>query len=223
MYLHKIPSFIQCFYPNYLWVVSEREKVLYLTFDDGPTEEITEWVLDQLAQFDAYATFFMVGSNIQKYPEIAHKVIDAGHVVGNHTQNHVNGWKTDTRAYLREVLEAQNTIAEYTGYKTHLFRPPHGRITYTQAQYIRKHLEIVMMDTISGDFDRTINPDACVKNVVESAKPGSIVVFHDSLKAWDRLRLALPQTLRHFSNEGYKFASVPTIRSKATCLPKIFA
>ncbi|MEM6632325.1 MAG: polysaccharide deacetylase family protein [Bacteroidota bacterium] len=204
-------------------MIPEREKVLYLTFDDGPTQEITEWVLDQLSQYNAYATFFMVGNNVRRNPEIAHKVIDAGHTVGNHTQNHVNGWKTETRAYLREVLEAQNTISEYTGYKTHLFRPPHGRITYTQAQYIRKHLEIVMMDTISGDFDNKIDAGVCIKNVVESAKPGSIIVFHDSLKAWDRLRLALPETLRHFSEAGYKFASLQPFRPKETGLPKIFA
>ena len=221
MYLHKIPSFIQYFYPKYLWKMPEDNNVLYLTFDDGPTVEITEWVLEQLAAYRAEATFFMVGNNVKRHPEIAHKVIDAGHSLGNHTQNHLNGWKTETDNYLEDALLAQATFWEYTGYRPQLFRPPHGRLTSSQAQKLHSDLDIVMMDVISGDFDTKLSGEACARYVIDHANQGSIVVFHDSQKAWKRLSMALPMVLQHFSELGYSFKGLSPLRDFGPHLPEV--
>ena len=221
MYLHKIPSFIQYFYPKYLWKMPEDKNVLYLTFDDGPTVEITEWVLERLAEYRAEATFFMVGNNVKRHPEIAHKVIDAGHSLGNHTQNHLNGWKTETDNYLEDARTAQATFWEYTGYRPQLFRPPHGRLTSSQAQKLHSGLDIVMMDVISGDFDSKLSGEVCARYVIDNATPGSIVVFHDSQKAWKRLSTALPMVLRHFSELGYTFKALSPLRDFGPHLPEV--
>ncbi len=211
MYITKIPSFLHNLYPDYIWRYKTQSKELYLTFDDGPTPRVTEWVLDQLAQYEAHATFFMVGDNVIKYPEIAHKVIDAGHQVGNHGQTHKNGWKTDTKVYLKDVLLGHKTLMEYTGLQTILFRPPYAKITGSQARAILRTHEVVMMDVISGDFDKSLSGEECYLNVAKHASSGSIVIFHDSLKAWDRLAVSLPLLLKTFHDEGYQFkAVVPT-------------
>ena len=221
MYFNKIPSIVHSFYPKYLWRIPTDDKRIYLTFDDGPTKEVTEWVLAQLKSYKALATFFMVGNNVREYPEIAHKVIDGGHTVGNHTQNHLNGWKTNNRIYLRDVLKAQDTILEYTGYRPQLFRPPHGRLSSSQGQYLRESLDVVMMDIISGDFDAKNSGEACAKYVTDNASPGSIVVFHDSIKARERLFVALPLVLRHFSEAGYTFAPLSPTRNFEVKLSKV--
>ena len=205
MYWKKIPSIVQRYYSNFLWSKSGKEKVLYLTFDDGPTPEVTPWVLEQLATYQAKATFFLIGDRVKQYPEIAHQILDAGHSVGNHTQHHVNGRKTPLRTYLKEVLEGQKTIREYTGRKTRLFRPPYGRITQPEALRVLQSHEIVMMDVISGDFDPSLTAEHCREIVIKKAGPGSIVVFHDSEKAWDRLKGSLPGILEYFGREGYYF------------------
>ena len=222
MYLHKVPAFFRYIYPHYLWKMPTSEKVLYLTFDDGPTQEITEWVLDQLAAYDAAATFFMIGNNVRKHPEIAHAVIDAGHVIGNHTQNHANGWKTDGKIYLKEVLEAQQTFGEYTGYTPSLFRPPYGRVTTSQARSVRSRMEVVMMDIVSGDFDLQLSGAACAQKVIDLASPGSIIVFHDSQKAWDRLSIALPRVLKHFAGLGFQFRALTPQQESVPTLPVFF-
>ena len=199
MYLVKTPQFIQNLFPNFVWKIPSNEKVLYLTFDDGPIPTVTPWVLEQLAQYSAQATFFCVGDNIRKHPEIFNQIKDNGHAVGNHTYNHLNGWQTDNVEYFHNVRHC----AKLT--RTDLFRPPYGKIKPKQAQFLQRHYRIVMWDVLSGDFDKNISKETCYNNVIGNAKPGSIIVFHDSLKAESKLRYALPKVLDYFTNKGYNF------------------
>jgi peptidoglycan/xylan/chitin deacetylase (PgdA/CDA1 family) len=203
MYLVHTPQYLQTLLPGLTWKMADDHKVLYLTFDDGPIPEITPWVLDTLQEFDAHATFFCVGDNIRKYPEIFQMVIDAGHTVGNHTFNHLSGWATANISYFHNIRHCARLV------ESGLFRPPYGRIKPSQAHFLRRHYRIVMWDVLSGDFDKAIEPEECYRNVVENAGPGSIVVFHDSLKAEKNLRYALPKVLEHFAEMGYTFHAVP--------------
>ena len=199
MYLVKTPQFIQNLFPNFTWRIPTKEKVLYLTFDDGPIPEVTPWVLEQLNAYDAKATFFCVGDNIRKYPKIFRQIIDQDHAVGNHTQNHLNGWTSENLPYFHNVRHCANLV------NTVLFRPPYGRMKPKQVQFLQRHYRIVMWDILSGDFDVNLTPQQCLNNVVRNVRPGSIVVFHDSLKAEERLNFVLPQVLKQFSDRGYRF------------------
>lgn len=199
MYLVKTPQFIQQLFPNFTWRIPTREKVLYLTFDDGPIPEVTPWVLEELARFNATATFFCVGDNVRKYPEVFAKVVESGHAVGNHTFNHLNGWSTDNIPYFHNVRHCAYLVNSV------LFRPPYGRMKPKQAQFLQRHYRVVMWDVLSGDFDPSITPEQCLANVMNNAGPGSIIVFHDSLKAIEKLRHALPNLLESFSEKGYRF------------------
>lgn len=209
MYLTHIPGILQRKMSEYLWRVPTEEKTVFLTFDDGPTPEITSWVLDQLAEYHALATFFMVGEQVKKHPEIAHKVIDAGHEIGNHTRTHVNGKKTSTYSYLREFAACQQILKEYTGTTPSLFRPPYGRITKAQATPIlNRGIEIVMMDIITGDFDLKKNGRQVAEAALTHTEKGSVLLFHDSVKAWPRLKTALPVVLESLANEGFSFRKI---------------
>jgi peptidoglycan/xylan/chitin deacetylase (PgdA/CDA1 family) len=180
--------------------------VLYLSFDDGPHPEATPFVLEQLAIFNAKASFFCIGKNVQLFPEIYNEIIAAGHAVGNHTQNHMNGWNNHTDDYITDIQEATKSI------HSNLFRPPYGRISFAQIKALRSDpslpQDIIMWDVLSGDFDTTITGEQCAQNVIQHAGPGSIIVFHDSAKAMDRLRIALPKVLAHFSKLGYQFKAL---------------
>ena len=206
MYFIKTPFWLRLIYRSCIWRKPNQEKVLYLSFDDGPHPEATPFVLAQLAHFNAKASFFCIGKNVQLYPEIYATIIAAGHVVGNHTQNHMNGWKNNTENYIADIQEATKVI------DSNLFRPPYGRISFAQIKALRSDpslpTEIIMWDVLSGDFDTTINGEQCAQNVIQHAGPGSIIVFHDSAKAMDRLRIALPKVLLHFSNLGYQFKTL---------------
>lgn len=202
MYLVKTPQLIQNLFPNFTWRIPTMEKVVYLTFDDGPIPEVTPWVLEQLAAYNAKATFFCVGENIQKHPEVFQQVVDEGHAVGNHTYNHLSGWATDNIPYFHNIRHCANQV------QTVLFRPPYGRIKPKQAQFLARHYRIVMWDILSGDFDSKISPEQCLHNVVSNVNPGSIVVFHDSLKTEGKLSYVLPKVLEHFSALGYQFGSL---------------
>jgi len=203
MYLVKTPQFIQNLFPNYTWRISEESsKELYLTFDDGPIPEVTPWVLDQLEQYDAKATFFCVGDNIRKYPDVFRQVREEGHAVGNHTFNHLNGWNTDNIPYFHNVRHCANQV------RSVLFRPPYGRLKPKQAQFLQRHYRIIMWDVLSGDFDPNLSKESCLRNVTRHARGGSIVVFHDSLKAQEKLQYVLPRVLDHFSREGYTFSAL---------------
>ncbi len=205
MYLVKNPSFFKLIYPSLTWEIKTKQKVLHLTFDDGPIPEVTPYVLDCLRKYNAKATFFCIGDNVRKHPSIYKQVIDEGHQVGNHTYNHLNGWKTNTKDYLHNIHQC-NQFVEST-----LYRPPYGRITRKQIKEYHKQFpsnKIIMWDVLSGDFDLHINDEQCYQNVVKNSKNGSIVVFHDSLKALPRLEMALPRALEYWTNQGYRFDTI---------------
>jgi len=194
-------------YPSRVWDVETNDKIIYLTFDDGPHPVATAFVLDELNKFDAKATFFCLGKNVIEYPAIYERIVKEGHRTGNHTQNHLNGWKTTTDNYLADVSEAALSI------DTDLFRPPYGKIKQSQAKGIRKAMnnklaKIVMWDILSGDFDESLSKENCLENVNNKTKPGSIIVFHDSQKALPRLKYTLPLFLQKFAGNGFTFRSL---------------
>jgi peptidoglycan/xylan/chitin deacetylase (PgdA/CDA1 family) len=201
----KSPWIFRKLFSNLIWKILTREKILYLTFDDGPHPVATPFVLEQLRQFNAKATFFCVGKNVAAYPSIYEDILNAGHAVGNHTQNHMNGWKADNQKYFVDILEAQKYI------DSTLFRPPYGRITPFQSKYLRKppfNFTIIMWDVLSKDYDLELSPDDATLNVLRYASEGSIVVFHDSEKAFPRMQKALTATLRYFSEKGWTFKAI---------------
>lgn len=202
MYLVKTPRLIQNLLPTFTWRIPTEEKVLYLTFDDGPIPEVTPWVLDTLRQFNAKATFFCVGDNVKKNPSVFQQVLAEGHAVGNHTFNHLNGWDSENISFFHNVRHCAKLV------KSSLFRPPYGRLTPKQTQFLTRHYQIVMWDVLSGDFDQTISKEDCLSNVMVSAKRGSIIVFHDSQKAAERMMYTLPRFLEHFAAKGYRFESL---------------
>lgn len=202
MYPTKIPSFLQCFFSNYLFSIPKAEKVIYLTFDDGPIPEVTPWVLEQLAAYDAKATFFVIGDNVRKYPEVFQQVLDGNHAVGNHTFHHLNGWQTPNKTYFENVEKCAEIV------DSKLFRPPYGKLKPSQARHLREEYQIVLWEILSGDFDNNISSERCLENVLNQAKNGSIIVFHDSLKAEKHLRFVLPKVLAYFSEKGFCFEKV---------------
>jgi peptidoglycan/xylan/chitin deacetylase (PgdA/CDA1 family) len=206
-YWIKTNRLIKRVFSDYIWDIPTLEKKVYLTFDDGPTPEITGWVLNQLNEYNFKATFFCIGNNIQKHPEIFNAVIEEGHVIGNHTFNHYNGWKTRTVDYISNVEKCSEAIIQNSKFKiqnTHLFRPPYGKIKTSQAKSIlASGYKIIMWDVLSGDFDATVNPEKCLENVLKNIEPGSIVVFHDSVKSFKNLEYALPKTLQFLKENQY--------------------
>jgi len=202
MFLAKTPAFLPFLMPSYTWRVPTTEKILYLTFDDGPIPVVTPWVLETLRTYAAKATFFCVGDNVQKHPEVFQQVISEGHAVGNHTFNHLKGWKTDTNTYLENVAQCSRV------FNSKLFRPPYGRLRPQQLKALKSEYQIVMWDILSGDFSQKISGDTCLQQVMQYARPGSIVVLHDSLKAERNLRYVLPRVLEGLGGEGFRFEAL---------------
>jgi peptidoglycan/xylan/chitin deacetylase (PgdA/CDA1 family) len=205
MYLIKSPLLLKWYYPSLVWNKSRTDKVIYLTFDDGPIPDVTDFVLKTLNSFKAKATFFCIGDNIVKHPQVFERLLADGHRIGNHTYNHLKGWETGNHTYVQNFSKCQ----ELTG--TALFRPPYGRIKKAQINLIKTlhpNIQIIMWDVLSGDFDTKLSPENCLKNVIKHAGNGSIIVFHDSLKAYDRLQYALPRTLKHFQDLGFTFSTL---------------
>ena len=202
MYLVKTPQFVQTLFPNFIWKIPTEEKVIYLTFDDGPIPEITPWVLGVLREADAKATFFCVGDNVRKYPEVLDAVLADGHAVGSHTFHHLNGWGTENIRYFHDVRNGARIA------RTELFRPPYGRLTRRQAQFLQRHYEIIMWDVLSADFDANLSGEKCLQNVIDHTEPGSIIVFHDSLKAETQLKYALPRVLDYYGGLGFQFEAI---------------
>ena len=222
MYTVRPPFFLKWYYPNLIWNKNTKEKVVYLTFDDGPIPNVTDFVLNTLKSFHVKATFFCIGDNIDKHPTVFERIKLEGHVIGNHTYNHLKGWKTDDKTYVENFWKCQELT------QSHLFRPPYGRIKKSQISKLVRgwfpmavgmtvdnkpktedcKLQVIMWDVLSGDFDINLSLEKCYQNVVKNVRNGSIIVFHDSLKAWDRLEYALPKSIEFLLNEGYSFGTL---------------
>jgi peptidoglycan/xylan/chitin deacetylase (PgdA/CDA1 family) len=207
MYLKKTPRFVQSLFPGLVWKMNTPdERVVYLTFDDGPIPEVTPWVLDLLEKYNAKATFFCVGDNVIKHPDIYDLVRKGGHAVGNHTHNHFNGWSTENVTYFRNVRKCAQLV------DSQLFRPPYGKLKPKQIEFLQRHYDIIMWDVLSGDFDEDLSIEDCYTNVVSNVGPGSIVVFHDSIKSFDRLEFVLPRVLDWLTAEGYVLRSLDHVK-----------
>ncbi|CCH00191.1 polysaccharide deacetylase [Fibrella aestuarina BUZ 2] len=207
LFLHKSNFLFRTVYPDFWWRLDAdpAEPTIYLTFDDGPIPGVTEFVLDQLEQYAAQATFFCIGDNVGKHRDVFYKIIEAGHLIGNHTFNHLNGWKTHDDVYWANIRKCQRQL----GIPTPLFRPPYGKIKKSQAAGIRADLTVVMWDVLTGDFDRTLAKETVLQKSIQYTEPGSIVVFHDSIKAWPNLHYVLPRYLDEFARLGYQFKALP--------------
>lgn len=204
-YLVKTPWIVKKFvYPDYVWSIPCKEKKIYLSFDDGPHPTVTPFVLDQLKQYNARATFFCIGKNVAEHPDIYKRIINEAHSVGNHTHNHLNGWEANDQVYMKNIIMAGKHI------DSTLFRPPYGRITRFQARQVmdKLHYNIIMWSVLSGDFDINLSPEDCWQNVLKATAPGSIIVFHDSEKARKRLLYTLPKLLEYYKERDYSFEEI---------------
>ena len=203
LYWIKTNALIKKIFSNYVWSIPNSENKIYLTFDDGPTPIITDWVLDELEKQDAKATFFCIGNNIEKHPEIFEKTINKGHAVGNHTFNHLNGWKVNTKKYVENTKICETAIYNL---QSKIFRPPYGKIKISQSTKLRSlGYKIIMWDVLSADFDNTISPEKCLENVLKNVESGSVIVFHDSKKAHKNLSYTLPKALKYWKEKGFAF------------------
>lgn len=203
-YFIKPPWWLKKLYPACVWEIPGKEKVLYLTFDDGPHPRATAFVLDELKKYNAKATFFCIGKNVMLHGSIYRRILDEGHRVGNHTFNHLNGWKTKDLTYFKDITAAAQHI------DSSLFRPPYGKASRWQIKHLTGsfNMKVMMWSVLSADFDHRVSPEDCLKNVILAAKPGGIIVFHDSEKAWHNLGYALPKVLAYFTERGYSFQKI---------------
>lgn len=199
----RLPGFFTSFFKDAVWRYKEAGQVVYLTFDDGPIPEVTPWVLDLLEKEDIKATFFCVGENVQKHPGVYQQILQGGHSVGNHTFNHLQGFKNEDHSFFANIEKAGGYI------NSDLFRPPHGLLKASQYKYLKKKYRIIMWDLISCDYDKRITPEKVLKNVTDFVRPGSIVTFHDSEKAKVNLMKALPVSIKWMKEQGYQFEAIP--------------
>jgi peptidoglycan/xylan/chitin deacetylase (PgdA/CDA1 family) len=207
-YWTKTNRLIKKIFSDYVWDIPNNEKKIYLTFDDGPTPEITEWTLNVLKQNKTKATFFCIGKNIEENPHLFKKIIVQGHTIGNHTQHHLNGWKTENKVYFENIKRTEELIEteEFKQKRSKLFRPPYGKITPNQAQKLQKQgYKIIMWDVLSADFDQNISKEKCLENCINNIESGSVIVFHDSVKAFPNLKYALPKTIEYCQKKGFMF------------------
>jgi peptidoglycan/xylan/chitin deacetylase (PgdA/CDA1 family) len=206
LYFAKTPRWLKKLYRQCIWGFSANQKTIYLTFDDGPHPIATPFVLDELNRYNAKATFFCIGKNVVEQNVIYKRVLDEGHSVGNHTHNHLNGWETENDSYINNIQEARKHI------RSNLFRPPYGKIKKSQIKLLQDspfQFQIIMWSILSGDFDVKLSPQSCLENVIKNAKMGSVVVFHDSEKAFGNLVYTLPRVLEYFSSKGFTFEKIP--------------
>lgn len=198
----KPPKVASVIFKDVVWQRETDSNNIYLTFDDGPTPDITEWVIDQLNEYNAKATFFCVGHNIEKYPDIFRKLVENGHSIGNHTYNHLKGWKTKNEEYFNNIEKSESL------YHTKLFRPPYGKIKPSQIKYLKDKYKIIMWNILSGDYNPRLSVQQCIDNVIYNLEPGSIIVFHDSEKSASKLKEILPVVLKNISQNGYLYKSL---------------
>jgi len=211
--IFRTPSFLSKLFPSLLWRVPAEGKILYLTFDDGPVPGPTEFVIEELKRHKAVATFFCIGDNVRKHPAVFEKILSEGHAIGNHTFNHLKGWSTTLEKYLDNVSLCESQFTVYMpmvqeAQSTHLFRPPYGRITNAQIKALKERYRIVMWDVLTHDYSKSISPERCLAGTIKAVRAGSIVVFHDSLKAERNLRYVLPRFLEHCASQGFVFRSL---------------
>lgn len=199
----RLPLLFTALFRSAVWRMPDNEKVVYLTFDDGPIPEVTPWVLNLLKSEGIRATFFCVGENVAKYPEVYRQVLDRGHSVGNHTFNHWQGFKHDDDEYFHNIEKASELI------NSDLFRPPHGLLKPSQYRYLKNKYRIIMWDLVSCDYNRQLGPREVLSNVTDFVRPGSIITFHDSIKAQPNLTKVLPQAIEWLKEQGYSFAPIP--------------
>lgn len=202
MYSVQPPKLLKRLLKDVIWNIPASGKDLYLTFDDGPNPVITPWVINLLKQYNAKATFFCVGGNVEKYKEVYEMLLAEGHAVGNHTYSHKNGWRTRREKYLEDVERCAAV------FPSKLFRPPYGKLRKFHYNRIKEAYQIVMWGVLSGDFDRKLSNEKCLSNVLNNTQPGSVIVFHDSEKALKKLYYTLPKVLEHFTKKGYSFQAI---------------
>ena len=189
-------------YPKAIWRKEKEKNNIYLTFDDGPIPEITPWILDCLKEYQVKATFFCVGENIKKHPEIFDRILDEGHAVGNHTYNHLRGWDSEDQIYFQNIEKCEKLT------NSRLFRPPYGRAKKSQMKVLAQDYKIIMWDVLTGDYDPKISPEQCYKNCVNYTRNGSIIVFHDNIKAINNVKYALPKSIEQLLRKGYRFKTL---------------
>lgn len=203
MFIEQPPVLYRILFPEAVWRIKRKKhRVVYLTFDDGPVPEVTPWVLDTLDKYGVKATFFMVGDNVARNPQLFEEIKRRGHCYGNHTMNHLQGMKTTRDDYMYNIDQA-NELIDST-----LFRPPHGLMKWSQARAIKERYNIIMYDLVTRDYSRNLNGDEVLANVRRYARNGSIIVFHDSLKAEKNLRYALPRAIEWLKEQGYEFETI---------------
>lgn len=202
MFIERPPLLYRMLFPETVWRIHKRDHTVYLTFDDGPIPEVTPWVLDTLDRYGIKATFFCVGQNVERHPELFAELKRRGHTVGNHTMNHLQGAHVTTRTYLHNVFKAHDLIG------SNLFRPPHGLLRWGQSKVLRSRFAIIMYDLVTRDYSSKLTPERVVDNVRRYARNGSIIVFHDSLKAWHNLERALPAAIEWLIDQGYSFGTI---------------
>ena len=188
---------------NLLWNFREKEKKIYLTFDDGPNEELTDWILEILERYHARATFFCLGKNVERFYGQYQKILKYGHSIGNHSYSHLKGWSTKNKKYFLDIEKAGKLI------NSDLFRPPHGRVRLSQINHLKKNYKIVLWDVLSKDYNPNYRPEKIIRRIILHARPGSVVVFHDSKQAEKNLKQVLPAILDYYHNKGYIFSSIP--------------
>jgi peptidoglycan/xylan/chitin deacetylase (PgdA/CDA1 family) len=204
MVWHTVPRTVQLFFPKRIWSGEASGNQAYLTFDDGPVPGVTDFVLNELAKRNQKATFFMVGDNLRKYPILGKEVLESGHAIGNHTQNHLNGWKTDDSAYFKNIIAFDQLLDTTLGIQTELFRPPYGLIRSSQAKMVLNTKKLVMWNVLAGDYDKMIPPSRVLTKSITHTQSGSIILFHDQQKTKDVIREILPSYLDFLIEKGVK-------------------
>ncbi len=206
MYLVRPPYILKKLYQQAVWRENKTKKNIYLTFDDGPIPEVTLWVLELLKQKNSKATFFCVGDNVHKHPKVYQRIVDDGHSTGNHTYNHLNGWEMHTTEYIKNIGLCDEVLNSASSSK--LFRPPYGKLKQAQLKYLISNYKVIMWDVLSGDYDKKTSPEQCLLNVINNVRNGSIIVFHDSIKAQQNLKYALPLFIDYALEKGFEFKAL---------------